>query len=136
MISAGVTSIGFIRSHNQAKRDDQAGDKGEAALRAFKSRLPVPYKTADLYAIASEDHYLRVYTSAGQHLFLERLSNAVHQLDAAPGLQTHRSWWVAETGIQSVRTQKGRIVLRLKDDETDVPVSRTFAPKVREAGWV
>ena len=50
---------------------------------------------AELYAIESEDHYLRVHTSAGQELILMRLADAVRELAGVEGLQTHRSWWVA-----------------------------------------
>lgn len=139
VISAAMTGVGWLlhrlsNPEEQAQAGDSIRDE-EAVLKAFMNRLPLPYRTAQLYAISSEDHYLRVHTSAGEHMFLERLSTAVHQLDGANGLQTHRSWWVAETGVESARSQNGRIVLTLKSG-VEVPVSRTYAPAVRAAGWM
>lgn len=139
VISAGMTGIGWLL-HLVGDRTEPptAADTmpdSDQTIRSFMSRLPLPYRTADLYAVSSEDHYLRVHTSAGEHLFLERLGTVIHQLQGADGLQTHRSWWVAEQGVQSARSQNGRIILTLKSG-VDAPVSRTFAPSIREAGWL
>ena len=122
-ISEGVHGAGAVQS------DD------EGSMRPFMSRLPLPFRNSDLYAVSSEDHYLRVHTSAGEHLFLERLSTAIHLLEPAKGLQTHRSWWVAEQGVQTARSQGGRIILTLKSG-VEAPVSRTYARAVRDAGWI
>ena len=54
---------------------------------------------------------------------------------ALDGLQTHRSWWVAEAGVDKGKSANGRIVLALKSG-VEAPVSRTYAKAVREAGWV
>ncbi len=137
VISIGITIFGYLL--DRAKNGDAAAegvtDETSNPVATFMSRLPLPYRNADLYAISSEDHYLRVHTSAGEHLFLERLSTAMHQLERASGLQAHRSWWVNETGVKSVTTSSGKMIITLKSD-VEVPVSRTFAPKVREAGWL
>ena len=70
------------------------------------------------------------------HVFFNSfLANAVHALDGAKGLQTHRSWWVAEGGVKSSKSVSGRIVLELKSG-VEAPVSRTYSKAVREAGWV
>lgn len=140
VISAAVTGIGLLL-HMIEKAKESAGSgasEGGPAIdpvRQFMSRLPIPYRNAELYAIASEDHYLRIYTSAGEHMFLERLANAIRELEGSDGMQTHRSWWVASDGIKEAKTVSGRIVLILKTG-TEVPVSRTYAPEVRKAGWV
>jgi hypothetical protein len=101
---------------------------------AFLERLPVRLRSADLYAIESEDHYLRVHTSAGQELILMRLADAVRELAGVEGLQTHRSWWVAKHGLADVVKGDGRLVLKLKSG-AEAPVSRTYAKAVKEAGW-
>ena len=137
VISIGITVFGFLidRASNAGDAAEISGEDTERTLRTFMSRLPLPYRNAELYAISSEDHYLRVYTSAGEHMFLERLSTAMHQLEGANGLQTHRSWWVNDTGVKSIATANGKMTINLKSD-VEVPVSRTFAPNVRAAGWL
>ncbi len=136
VITAGMTGLGWLLHivNERSEVADEGPDSGDT-IRSFMSRLPLPYRNAELYAISSEDHYLRVHTSAGEHLFLERLSTVIHQLKDADGLQTHRSWWVVETGVEQARSQNGRITLTLKSG-VEVPVSRTFASAVRSAGWV
>lgn len=139
VITAAMSALGWLLHLLQSKGEGgevgEISPKGDETIRTFMSRLPLPYRTAELYGISSEDHYLRVHTSAGEHLFLERLSTAIHQLDGAKGLQTHRSWWVAEIGVKETKSRNGRITLTLKSG-AEVPVSRTYARAVREAGWV
>jgi hypothetical protein len=101
---------------------------------AFTERLPVRLRSAELYAIESEDHYLRVHTSAGQELILMRLADAVRELAGVEGLQTHRSWWVARQGLADVVKGDGKLLLKLKSG-AEAPVSRTYAKAVKEAGW-
>lgn len=142
VISIGMTSVGYLLDRaalvgisDPPVNEGEGLSGSEDTIRTFMSRLPLPYRNAELFAISSEDHYLRVHTSAGEHLFLERLSTAVHALNGARGLQTHRSWWVAEAGVEQTKSANGRIVLILKSG-AEAPVSRTYAPAVKEAGWV
>ena len=138
VISAAMTGLGYmIDQIRQSKTQAQNGSSADEAekVRSFMKRLPLPFRNADLYAISSEDHYLRVHTSAGEHLILERLANAVRELEGTSGLQTHRSWWVAEQGVKAASTSAGRITLTLQSGK-EAPVSRTYTKAVREAGWV
>ncbi|MDB2438573.1 LytTR family transcriptional regulator DNA-binding domain-containing protein [Hellea sp.] len=102
---------------------------------ALYDRLPPKLRRAEIYAIASEDHYVRVYTSAGEELILMRLSDAVKETTPLLGLAPHRSWWVAELGVESVKRKGGKTSLALKNGIT-APVSRSGAKAVKEAGWV
>jgi hypothetical protein len=111
-----------------------AGVSGSAPA-AFLERLPIRLRAADLYAVESEDHYLRVHTSAGQELILMRLADAVRELSSIEGLQTHRSWWVAKQGLADVVKGDGRLALKLKSG-AEAPVSRTYLKTVKEAGWL
>lgn len=101
----------------------------------FLERLPGKYRGAALYAVSSEDHYLRIHTDRGEELILMRLSDAMRELDGADGLQTHRSWWVARDGVADVAREEGRQKLVLKSGAS-APVSRSFAKTVREAGFL
>lgn len=98
----------------------------------FLKRLPDSFHQAQLYAVASEDHYLRVITSAGESLILMRLSDAIIELSSVEGMQTHRSWWVAKAGVKQAGTEQGKFVLTLKSGDL-VPVSRTYQQAVKAA---
>lgn len=100
----------------------------------FLERLPPRLRGAELYAIAAEDHYLRLHTSKGQDLILLRLSDAIEELQGLEGAQVHRSWWVARAAVEDVRRGDGRAVLTLKSG-VEVPVSRTYSRQLRAAGW-
>jgi hypothetical protein len=110
-----------------------AGAKTGAS--AFAERLPIKLRAAEIYAVESEDHYLRVHTSAGQELILMRLADAVRELVGVEGMQTHRSWWVAKQGLADVVKGDGRLTLKLKSG-AEAPVSRTYSKAVKEAGWM
>ena len=67
-------------------------------------------------------------------LVLMRLGDAVKECAPLPGLRTHRSWWVAEAGVNSVKKIDGKTTIELHSGQM-VPISRANAPSVREAGW-
>ena len=98
-------------------------------LEAFRRR-----RAAGLIAVEAEDHYLRVHTDAGEELITARFGDALSELAAAPGFQTHRSWWVAADAIDEVKWSRGRGEARLKCGLV-VPVSRSQAPALKDAGW-
>jgi hypothetical protein len=101
---------------------------------AFRRRLSAKRRTARLIAIEAEDHYLRVHTDAGSELVSMRFADALVELASAHGHQTHRSWWVAAGAIETVRWKRGVGEARLAGDLV-APVSRTYAPALRAAGW-
>lgn len=81
-----------------------------------------------------EDHYVRVFTDAGESLVLLRLSDAIAEVQEVPGLQIHRSHWIARAAVARMeRLPDGRLRLHLVNGSV-LPVSRTFAKQVREAG--
>ena len=55
---------------------------------------------------------------------LYRFGDAVEELQAAEGLQVHRSWWVSEAAIAGSLEATTRR-LRLQNG-VDIPVSRTY----------
>lgn len=101
---------------------------------AFRLRLSARRRTARLIALEAEDHYVRVHTDAGVELITVRFADALAELARAHGFQTHRSWWVAASAIEAVRWRHGAGDAHL-DGDLIVPVSRTFAPALKAAGW-
>lgn len=98
------------------------------------ARLPRRLRGAAILALQGEDHYVRVHTSAGEHLVWMRLTDAMSLLDGLDGRQTHRSWWVARGAVLAVKRGNGRAVLTLSTGRT-APVSRRFAASLRADGW-
>jgi DNA-binding LytR/AlgR family response regulator len=104
------------------------------ARSAFLRRIPARLGTELLY-IKVEDHYLRVQTRLGSDLLLLRLSDAVAELDPEFGRQVHRSYWVAQDAVAGVERDGHRTRLVLNDGAR-IPVSRTYLPALRKAGWL
>lgn len=131
VISLAITGVLYL--FDRADEAAPAPTDGSDPISTFMERLPVKYRTADLFAISSEDHYLRVHTSLGEELILMRLADAIRELSEAKGLQTHRSWWVATNGVTEAKKDNGKLTLILKSG-AEVPVSRTYSNVVKEAG--
>ncbi len=100
----------------------------------FRARLPLHLQTARLFAVASEDHYVRVYCEGGEAMILLRLADAIAELADVPGAQTHRSWWVARDAVVEAKRSAGKAVLHLANDSV-APVSRSFLPVLAQQGW-
>jgi DNA-binding LytR/AlgR family response regulator len=98
-------------------------------------RLPPHLAAARLIALEAEDHYLRVHTDAGSALILMRLSDAVQETGGEDGARCHRSWWVARHAVRSARRHGSVMRLHL-DGGLEVPVSRSYLPALRSAGWI
>ena len=100
----------------------------------FRARIPARI-AGDLLCLKTEDHYLRVYTTAGDDLLLMRLRDAVTELAGVEGLQVHRSYWVARAAVAHSAREGRRWFLILKND-LKVPVSQSHLAAVRAAGWL
>ena len=125
VISITISSIGALIR--------QRGDTGKNthSRPTLYERLPPKLRSAEIYALAAEDHYVRVITSKGDELVLMRLSDAIKETEPLKGLSPHRSYWVAEGGVKSVK--KSELILHT---EQAVPISRSGMKLVRGAGWV
>ncbi len=118
-----------------AKRLSEAPpDKPSPAISPFLRRIP-PRLGTELLWLSSEDHYIRVTTSLGSDLILCRLSDAIAELGAEVGQRVHRSHWVARRAIGSVERKDGKTALVLVTGEI-VPVSQSYVPALKAAGWL
>jgi len=99
---------------------------------ALLARLPHALRGRLLH-LAVADHYVDVSTSKGHELLLMRLSDAIAETAPVPGLQVHRSHWVALDAVRRSARQAGKPVLELENG-TVVPVSRSYVEAVRAAG--
>lgn len=128
-----VISI-IICAIGELSRSRKAAAPIEIKRPAIFDRLKPSLRSAELYALSSEDHYVRIITSKGDDLILMRLSDAIKETAPLKGLQTHRSWWVAEAGVEAVKKQDGKLSVLLKN-ESSAPISRNKSKTVRDAGW-
>jgi hypothetical protein len=94
----------------------------------FLSRLPAGVK-GELVCIRMEDHYLRVVTRQGEALILMRMRDALGELQDYPGLQVHRSWWVAVDAIARL-ARTGRRLEVVLNTGVRAPVSSTYRAEV------
>jgi len=98
-------------------------------------RLPLP-TNASIMRLTVDDHYVDVYLDDGtQHRVLMRLTDAIREMDGAPGFCTHRSHWVSTEHITSAVKEKNREFVVLADG-TQVPVSKTYREDVLAAGFL
>ena len=58
----------------------------------------------------------------------------MREVDGIDGMQVHRSHWVAATAVARMVRRGGRVFLKLTNG-AEVPVSRTFAPALKDKGW-
>lgn len=134
VISAFATGVGYVTDRLRARPPAAGAPATPRAGPALTDKLPLNLRNAPILALQSEDHYLRVHTGRGDALILMRLSDAIAAAEALDGAQTHRSWWVAKDAVRQVRKGDGRATLTLEGG-IEAPVSRTYYPKLREAGW-
>ncbi|MEM9106989.1 MAG: LytTR family DNA-binding domain-containing protein [Pseudomonadota bacterium] len=113
-------------------------DSGQPAAAAspqapqLLKRLPIELRGA-LSHLSMQDHYVEVVTEQGSKLVLMRLADAIQETEPVPGLQVHRSHWVALEAVASTRRERERHMVEMRNGAV-LPISRTFLPAAREAG--
>jgi hypothetical protein len=134
VIAIVICSIGILIRKAQS---NEAGNKTDPQTSRpdILDRLPLKLRKSEIYAISAEDHYVRVHTSDGDHMILMRLTDAIKEASPLTGHKTHRSWWVAEAGVDNAKRKDGKIILTLKNGLT-APVSRSGQKPIKEAGWI
>ncbi|PCI86254.1 MAG: hypothetical protein COB24_10545 [Hyphomicrobiales bacterium] len=90
-----------------------------------------------LLYIKSEDHYLRIQTTAHSKLILYKISDAIKQLDESDieGKLVHRSHWVAKSAIES-HVKNGRKNLLKLTNGDQLPISATYLKTLRSEGYI
>ncbi|UDL87153.1 LytTR family transcriptional regulator [Mesorhizobium sp. PAMC28654] len=125
---------------NDAKQDalDQfppsVSPPSQSARSALNDRLPHAIRGKLAY-LSMQDHYVEVHTDKGTTLVLMRLADAIREAGDIPGLQIHRSHWVALDAVTGNRRKDGKLFLKLGESVL-LPVSRSYADAVRKAGLI
>ena len=133
MVSAIITTLNYLTEPAPAVTVAQAAPP--VTPPRLCARLPQRLQFAKIKALEAEDHYLRIHTDQGSELILMRLSDAIGELDGLDGARCHRSWWVARGAVVDSMRRGNQAMLSL-DIDIDVPVSRTYRPVLKAAGWL
>lgn len=78
---------------------------------------------AEVVYLKAELHYLEVVTVNGKALILYNLKDAIREMPQSSGVQTHRSYWVATSFVESFKKRGRQGFLHLTNGES-IPVSR------------
>ncbi|MDA4845220.1 LytTR family DNA-binding domain-containing protein [Hoeflea poritis] len=104
----------------------------ENAAPRLLRRLPIGLR-GPLSHLSMQDHYVEVVTDRGSQLVLMRLADAISETRPVPGLQVHRSHWVALEAVARTRREKERYVVEMKGGAV-LPISRSHVQAARAAG--
>ncbi|MEE4350613.1 MAG: LytTR family DNA-binding domain-containing protein [Pacificimonas sp.] len=110
---------------------DAASSMTEEPDPPLLARLPAGF--GPILALQSEDHYVRVHGAGRSEMLLMRLADAMREAAPTPGLQVHRSWWVAKSAVEN-GIQSGRTATLHLSNGLGVPVSRANLAAARDAG--
>jgi hypothetical protein len=111
---------------------DVVSPQDEEKAPRLLDRLSPSLKTARVISLTMQDHYVEVTTTLGTEMVLMRLSDAIALLDEMPGVQTHRSHWVAAQSMLQL-TKDGRKHQILLTDGRVIPVSKSYLADVTAA---
>lgn len=117
--------IAEVSTPAQASSALQAGSSEPDILARLK-----PQNRGPLVRLSVEDHYTDVVTTRGHELVLLRFSDALKELGTIPGLQVHRSHWVADAHVKNLRRDNGKLFI-VMNDGAEIPVSRPNFESVR-----
>ncbi|NWJ26738.1 LytTR family transcriptional regulator [Rhizobium sp. Td3] len=81
---------------------------------------------AELLRLSVQDHYTDVVTTRGHQLVLLPFADALREVGNAKGLQVHRSHWISDADVMSLKKQAGRLFIVTRDG-SEIPVSRSYS---------
>jgi hypothetical protein len=125
-VAVGVEAVMLL-----SERRNKVAPNSPSAPPAILERVP-PQQRGALVALIVEDHYVDIVTERGKTLVLMRLADAIRETGSVPGLQIHRSHWVARAAVVRAHRRDGKVILELSNG-MHLPVSRGYLPAVREA---
>lgn len=112
--------------------DDAAEIEVEPERPRIFERLPDDLGE-DLLRMSVQDHFVHVHLLGGSEKLRMRFGDAIAEVGCVPGLQVHRSHWVAESAVAGHEVEGGKMILTLRDG-SKVPVSRNYRADVEAAG--
>jgi hypothetical protein len=140
VVLVSMTITGIVYAISERRTHAEPADAVETYRETvpdtrFRDRLPIQFQNSVILALESEDHYLRVHFDSGSTLILLRLSDAIAELSALDGEQTHRSWWVSRSAVSNAKRAGTKGTLTLSNG-LEVPISRTYIRNLAGEGWL
>ena len=132
MICLAIETLGMILVRHQCTPPQPADPAANPAPPRLLSRLPLE-KRGPLISQSVQDHYVSITTTAGSHLVLIRRADAITEASPTPGLQVHRSHWVALDQVKAARRTPEAAILT-PTGGAEIPVARSRPKAVLAAG--
>ena len=129
----GLTYMTMSSKQTEALSSPSTPDPAPTAAESTEAQLLrrlKPENRGPILHMTVADHYTEVTTSRGRELVLLRFSDALKEIGATPGLQVHRSHFVADANVEKLLRGEGRLAVLMKDGR-EIPVSRSRADAVR-----
>jgi DNA-binding LytR/AlgR family response regulator len=114
---------------------EKTGDTTKAIrwIRASRGDTTYHVPVQDVRYIQSDDKYTVVHTADGEHLIRTPISELASGLDAELFWQIHRSTIVNMDQVAATRRDEGgRLFVRLRGGDVELPVSRAYAARFRQ----
>lgn len=89
--------------------------------------------TGPVLRLSASDHFVEVVLPEATHSLRMRFTDAIDEMDGIEGYCSHRSHWVTRAAIAGVERDGAKISLRLVNGD-EIPVSRTYKPRLEDAG--
>lgn len=129
MLGLNFGRVGDLASPEAGDQKSPAPEQADSET-GFLNQVPA-WVGRDIVYLMAGLHYLRVVTTRGQRLVLYNLKDAVDELTADTGIQTHRSYWASFAHARRLVKRDGKVFLMM-DDGHEVPVSRRRASRVKK----
>jgi DNA-binding LytR/AlgR family response regulator len=102
-------------------------------LRASQGEATRHIPVQEVLYLQSDDKYTIVHTAEGEHIVRMSIAEMIAALDPEQFWQVHRSIVVNMNFVDGTRRdQSGRTFVRLKDQKTELPVSRAWVHLFRQ----
>ncbi|MCY1212129.1 Transcriptional regulatory protein BtsR [compost metagenome] len=102
-------------------------------VRASRGNTTSHVPIQDVMYFQSDDKYVVVHTREGEHLIRTPLAELIAGLDPEVFWQIHRSSIVNMEFVAGTRRdESGRLFVRMRNSDTELPVSRAYMQKFRQ----
>ncbi len=123
-----IAYLNFMLPYNLPEADSQDDIANNSAR--FMQRLP-EHLGNKLISLSMNDHYVEVTTSKGSQMLHLKFSQAMEELANYPGIQIHRSHWIAKDALHSIEYYN-RTMLAVTSDNRKIPVSSPYRRSVKQ----
>lgn len=132
-ITEVVSVEGEVGAGRPAREGAAPGKRQLRKIPTIRQNSMVLIDVANVSFIRSEGHYTWVHTAQGSQFCNLNIGDLESRLDPSLFLRVHRSYIVNLSHVDEIMRDSGRMTLRMLGSvPTEIPVSRTSAPKLME----